>query len=248
MAKSADAFRTISEVAEWLELPSHVLRFWESKFTQIKPVKRAGGRRYYRPADMLLLGGIKQLLHDDGMTIKGAQKVLRDKGVKEVAKLSQPLDGDSALDDTDTILGIDQTPKTVPDAPFIEAEAPDAAADVISFAHRTPAPEQEPELAFELEDDTPAPATAAPSQDTPTTPEDEPVSTKPSELPAFLRPSGEASAPVSFTVDVPDDPSDSELDVPAGILSNLAALTTEIPPEMRQGLIAAQSALRALSA
>lgn len=92
MAKSADAFRTISEVAEWLEVPAHVLRFWESKFSQIKPVKRAGGRRYYRPADMLLLGGIKALLHDEGMTIKGAQKLLREQGVRHVSDLSQPLD------------------------------------------------------------------------------------------------------------------------------------------------------------
>ena len=92
MAKSADAFRTISEVAEWLETPAHVLRFWESKFSQIKPVKRAGGRRYYRPADMQLLGGIKKLLHEDGMTIKGVQKVLRNHGIRHVAALSQPLD------------------------------------------------------------------------------------------------------------------------------------------------------------
>ncbi|MFU8777441.1 MAG: MerR family transcriptional regulator, partial [Roseovarius sp.] len=63
MGKAADAFRTISEVADWLDVPAHVLRFWESKFPQIKPVKRAGGRRYYRPADMALLGGIKVLLH-----------------------------------------------------------------------------------------------------------------------------------------------------------------------------------------
>jgi DNA-binding transcriptional MerR regulator len=87
MAKAKDAFRTISEVAEWLDTPTHVLRFWESKFTQIKPVKGAGGRRYYRPADMDLLGGIKQLLHEDGLTIKGAQKLLREKGVKYVAGL-----------------------------------------------------------------------------------------------------------------------------------------------------------------
>lgn len=92
MTKSADAFRTISEVAEWLDTPAHVLRFWESKFSQVKPVKRAGGRRYYRPSDMELLGGIKRLLHDDGMTIKGVQKLLRDKGVAHVAGLSQPLD------------------------------------------------------------------------------------------------------------------------------------------------------------
>ncbi|MEM7073600.1 MAG: MerR family transcriptional regulator [Pseudomonadota bacterium] len=99
MTKSADAFRTISEVAEWLNTPAHVLRFWESKFSQVKPVKRAGGRRYYRPADMKLLGGIKRLLHDDGMTIKGVQKLLREEGIAHVAGLSQPL-GDAA-DDTD---------------------------------------------------------------------------------------------------------------------------------------------------
>lgn len=87
MSKSADAFRTISEVAEWLETPAHVLRFWESKFTQVKPVKRAGGRRYYRPADMKLLGGIKKLLHEDGLTIKGAQKVLREQGIRHVSSL-----------------------------------------------------------------------------------------------------------------------------------------------------------------
>jgi DNA-binding transcriptional MerR regulator len=92
MVKSADAFRTISEVSEWLDTPAHVLRFWESKFSQVKPVKRAGGRRYYRPSDMELLGGIKRLLHEDGMTIKGVQKLLREKGVAHVAALSQPLD------------------------------------------------------------------------------------------------------------------------------------------------------------
>ncbi|MCL4105439.1 UNVERIFIED_CONTAM: hypothetical protein GTU68_055570 [Idotea baltica] len=92
MAKSSEAFRTISEVADWLGTPAHVLRFWESKFSQVKPVKRAGGRRYYRPADMELIGGIKRLLHDDGMTIKGVQKILKEKGVKHVASLSQSLD------------------------------------------------------------------------------------------------------------------------------------------------------------
>lgn len=89
MSKSADAFRTISEVAEWLDTPAHVLRFWESKFTQVKPVKRADGRRYYRPADMRLLGGIKKLLHDDGMTIKGVQKILREQGIKHVSSLCE---------------------------------------------------------------------------------------------------------------------------------------------------------------
>ncbi|MEP2782702.1 MAG: MerR family transcriptional regulator [Pseudoruegeria sp.] len=92
MAKSADAFRTISEVSDWLGTPAHVLRFWESKFTQVKPVKRAGGRRYYRPNDMLLLGGLKKLLHEDGMPIKDAQKYVRQNGIKHVAGLSLGLD------------------------------------------------------------------------------------------------------------------------------------------------------------
>ena len=87
MDKSPDAFRTISEVAETLETPAHVLRFWESKFTQVKPVKRAGGRRYYRRADIELISGIKKLLHDDGLTIKGVQKVLREQGQKHVAAI-----------------------------------------------------------------------------------------------------------------------------------------------------------------
>ena len=92
MAKSPDAFRTISEVAEWLGIQAHVLRFWESKFTQVKPIKRAGGRRYYRPGDMLLLGGIKKLLYEDGLTIKGVQKILREEGMTHVADMSAPLD------------------------------------------------------------------------------------------------------------------------------------------------------------
>jgi DNA-binding transcriptional MerR regulator len=92
MRKSADAFRTISEVSAWLDTPTHVLRFWESKFSQIKPVKRAGGRRYYRPEDMMLLGGIKKLLHNDGITIKGVNKILKEQGVKHVSSLSPDID------------------------------------------------------------------------------------------------------------------------------------------------------------
>jgi DNA-binding transcriptional MerR regulator len=85
MSKSPDAFRTIREVADWLGVAAHVLRFWESKFSQIRPVKRAGGRRYYRPADMELVGGIKVLLHDRGMTVRGVQRMLREEGVAAVA-------------------------------------------------------------------------------------------------------------------------------------------------------------------
>lgn len=82
--KSPDAFRTISEVSEELELPQHVLRFWETRFAQVKPMKRGGGRRLYRPDHVALLRGIKALLYDDGLTIKGVQKMLREKGAKTV--------------------------------------------------------------------------------------------------------------------------------------------------------------------
>ncbi|MCW1933243.1 MerR family transcriptional regulator [Pararhodobacter zhoushanensis] len=91
MKKAPEAFRTISEVAEILETPAHVLRFWESKFYQIRPVKRAGGRRYYRPDDVALINGIKVLLQDQGMTIRGVQRVLQEQGVKHVAGLGMPL-------------------------------------------------------------------------------------------------------------------------------------------------------------
>ena len=79
--KSDTAFRTISEAAEEIGVPAHVLRFWETRFSMLQPLKRAGGRRYYRPVDMSLLRQIKALLHDDGMTIRGAQLALTGKGV-----------------------------------------------------------------------------------------------------------------------------------------------------------------------
>lgn len=91
MCKSPEAFRTISEVAELLETPTHVLRFWETRFPQIHPLKRAGGRRYYRPQDIALLGGIRQLLREDGLTIRGVQKILREQGVQHVVDLGQPV-------------------------------------------------------------------------------------------------------------------------------------------------------------
>jgi DNA-binding transcriptional MerR regulator len=90
MSKAADAFRTISEVADDLEVPKHVLRFWENRFPQIKPMKRGGGRRYYRPADLELLRGIRHLLHNEGYTIKGVQKILREQGLDAVKTCWQP--------------------------------------------------------------------------------------------------------------------------------------------------------------
>jgi DNA-binding transcriptional MerR regulator len=84
MAKSEDAFRTIGEVSEDLDVPKHVLRFWEARFPQIKPMKRGGGRRFYRPEDVLLLRGIHHLLHRSGFTIRGVQKIFREQGVEAV--------------------------------------------------------------------------------------------------------------------------------------------------------------------
>ena len=86
LVKSSNAFRTISEVSDGIGIPQHVLRFWESKFSQIKPMKRGGGRRYYRPEDVEIIDAIRKLLHDDGYTIKGAQKLLREQGVKAVVQ------------------------------------------------------------------------------------------------------------------------------------------------------------------
>ncbi len=90
MDKAPDAFRTISEVAEELKVPQHVLRFWESRFREIKPLKRGGGRRYYRPDDIGLLRGIHHLLYGEGYTIRGVQRILRDQGVRFVQTVWQP--------------------------------------------------------------------------------------------------------------------------------------------------------------
>ena len=170
MPKSPDAFRTISEVAEWLEIQAHVLRFWESKFTQVKPIKRAGGRRYYRPNDMLLLGGIKRLLHEDGLTIKGVQKVLREEGMGHVAALSAPLDG-GTQDDLDAGGDtIDMTP-----APMQEDAEQTHEGVILPFEQRAskaakPAPVEAPETHVEA-----ASAPEMSAEDTPPLPADEPT-------------------------------------------------------------------------
>ena len=87
--KSPEAFRTISEVSRDLSLPQHVLRFWETKFAQIKPIKRGGGRRYYRPEDVKLLKGIKSLLYNDGYTIRGVQKVIKENGTRQLLDINK---------------------------------------------------------------------------------------------------------------------------------------------------------------
>lgn len=102
MDKSPEAFRTISEVAVDLEVPKHVLRFWEGKFTQLRPLKRGGGRRYYRPEDVKLLRGIRQLLYGDGYTIKGVQRILREQGIRHVMTCwEQMADGSAGADVTE---------------------------------------------------------------------------------------------------------------------------------------------------
>ena len=165
MAKSPDAFRTISEVAEWLGIQAHVLRFWESKFSQVKPVKRAGGRRYYRPNDMLLLGGIKKLLYEDGFTIKGVQKILREEGMNHVAQMSPPLD-EYTLDETapeasdaiesmrgETPASFDPTRDITPPAehiePTSEVTAPSLEQPEPVEENLAPAPEVSPETVAE---------------------------------------------------------------------------------------------------
>ena len=147
MDKSPDAFRTISEVAESLDTPAHVLRFWESRFPQIKPVKRAGGRRYYRPADVALLTGIKRLLHDEGLTIRGVQKILRDQGVRLVAGLTD----DSVT--VDAVLGAaaaaNGKPVEAQEAGFIAVEdeaEPDAWLAPAQQVFPSPPPATQPSL------------------------------------------------------------------------------------------------------
>lgn len=135
--KSPDAFRTISEVAEILDLPQHVLRFWETRFSQIKPMKRGGGRRYYRPQDVELIKGIRHMLYDQGYTIKGVQKLLRDNGnqfivavgrgdvaaVEAIAQRAQEAaSAPAAGDDGEMLVG---TPKAKPSRRFFGLGRPD---------------------------------------------------------------------------------------------------------------------------
>jgi DNA-binding transcriptional MerR regulator len=165
MDKSPDAFRTISEVADHLDTPAHVLRFWESRFPQIRPVKRAGGRRYYRPSDVALLTGIKRLLHDDGLTIRGVQKILREQGVRHVAGLSAGDGNAKNFDDHVDIIEESAVDVTAPvGASVLPFAKPDAASP--------PAGDLWPDAALTPQDDAAAfvpdwsdPVVAAPEQD-----------------------------------------------------------------------------------
>ena len=99
MAKGPNAFRTISEAADELGVPQHVLRFWETKFSFIRPMKRAGGRRFYRPQDITVLRGVRALLHDEGYTIKGVQKLHKEQGIRRLAVAGEGAGSLPALSD-----------------------------------------------------------------------------------------------------------------------------------------------------
>lgn len=221
MEKSPDAFRTISEVAEWLGVQTHVLRFWESKFTQVKPVKRAGGRRYYRPTDMQLLGGIKRLLHDDGMTIKGVQKLLREEGVGHVSKFSQPLDssiesGEEAVSEnvvrfTARAEDVAAAETEIVSAPQPTEPAP--AAPMVEEAKAEPETEKTPEFA--------ATSRTPEVEVIPPTPAE--VESEASPLPSFLTNTmSETSEPAKpRIVHAPDPVPDNELHAEPGVLQHL---------------------------
>lgn len=208
MDKSPDAFRTISEVAEDLQTPAHVLRFWESRFPQVRPVKRAGGRRYYRPSDVALLAGIRRLLHDEGMTIRGVQKVLREQGVRHVAGLSAE-EGDT----------LDLTAQASP------PEAPEA-----EQAPQTEAPAMaEPDLPPEDEADAPAVTPAAfPAPDPgaatePPTEQPPPPVQKDASLPPAAAPTTLSDLPLFAGQDRPAPPPAEEAE-PATLAARLRAL------------------------
>jgi DNA-binding transcriptional MerR regulator len=130
--KAPDAFRTISEVADDLDLPQHVLRFWESRFPQIKPMKRGGGRRYYRPEDIDLLRGIRHLLYGEGYTIRGVQRILKEQGLRTVQSVGQgrpvPLPEPAPEDaETDAAEAQNSVPSFLP--PIFSSTGPRSAAE-----------------------------------------------------------------------------------------------------------------------
>ena len=135
--KSPDAFRTISEAAEELDLPQHVLRFWETRFATIRPLKRGGGRRYYRPEDVLLLKGIRHLLYDQGFTIKGVQRILKDQGVRNVIAIGDGRPMEPVLlahdeeDETDADVEMQVEGRAVPAPPTLDAEGRDKLGKVL---------------------------------------------------------------------------------------------------------------------
>lgn len=237
MEKSPDAFRTISEVAEWLEIPTHVLRFWESRFSQIKPVKRAGGRRYYRPADMRLIGGVKTLLHDQGMTIRGVQKVLREQGIKHVSSFSRALDSETVEVD---VIEHEASPAV--------AAAPAPAARETHFAEPAPEPDQGDVSEEAAADTAEAPELDGQDEDQPDMFSDRESETS-EDAPAAIEVEVAAGAGIPDTPDVPAE--DIEDDAPGypnepGIAARLAAAGVTELAKHRTTLVSAKERLLSL--
>ncbi len=153
MGKSPDAFRTISEAASELDLPQHVLRFWETRFAQIKPLKRGGGRRYYRPVDVFLLKGIRHLLYDQGFTIKGVQRILREEGAAYAVSIGQAGSLEAlSLAGAQTTPLVQEPPSAPPQSAETEIEAPTLfSVSDIDPASQTLAPANQPVAEISLE-------------------------------------------------------------------------------------------------
>jgi DNA-binding transcriptional MerR regulator len=152
--KSPEAFRTISEVADALNVPQHVLRFWETRFHEVKPVKRAGGRRYYRPEDIELLRGIRALLYSDGFTIRGVQKILKDRGFRHVAGIGRESvqDGDDAVGDDAVpcvVVARDLAPSNVEPPNAVPGDA-SAVGDLSAFDGPAPPLDEESRTRLEI--------------------------------------------------------------------------------------------------
>lgn len=137
MDKSPEAFRTISEAADDLDLPQHVLRFWETRFSQIKPMKRGGGRRYYRPDDIDLLKGIRFLLYDEGYTIKGVQRILKTQGNKYVIGIGS---GEIVFSETPAAVPTVETEIEVEPTPQFAAKAGKTAVSVKDLSNQKSSP------------------------------------------------------------------------------------------------------------
>ncbi|MBY4891578.1 MerR family transcriptional regulator [Rhodobacteraceae bacterium N5(2021)] len=261
MPKSAQAFRTIREVADWLDVAAHVLRFWESKFNQIKPVKRAGGRRYYRPADMELVGGIKVLLHDRGMTIRGVQKLIADEGLEAVTSLSPSID--ELVEDAE-VVELDASDVWDEDA-AAESEEAQEADEAVSID----APEPEQSAPPAPEPDHPIPDHPISSEPEITAPEAAPIpedaplpdaAPAPEEAPAFEEAAAVAEAaptPEEDTEDTPAEPEAAPVKAPlptaapspeptAPAIAS-AAVAVQIPPaDPAEGALGALAALSQL--
>lgn len=238
MSKSPDAFRTISEVAEWLGIPAHVLRFWESKFSQIKPVKRAGGRRYYRPADMLLLGGIKHLLHDEGQTIKQVQALLRDHGPAYVSERSASLEATAdpmpVVEIEDTFADFVAPRPSVPDQMHMDLDAP----------HEPNPPNSPVEESFEatadlIEFESQSPASLPAADPIPVEPDPVPAETFDALNETDVTTTSPPVAAAPLIVEIEDIADDSLNVVHAGVLAQLANITSLDAASQEQALICA---------